>query len=191
MAGNRKTGPTPLGKVLATSAELAPDKGRIDADLWRRLVGERVAERTRVGATRNGVLTIHAVSSVWAQELSFLAPTILERLAAAGLPVKELRFRVGELGEPAPRGARAAAPKPEKLPLPPELAQRIKRLDDPLLRAAITEAAAYSLARSAAATSTHRATRAPRSAASGTDRQGRDPAPRLGEPRRTGGKRPR
>jgi hypothetical protein len=171
MTTKRKTGPTSLAAILSTSAELSPAKGRIDGERWSQLVGDRVAARTRVGSIQNGTLTVHAASAVWAQELTFLAPTILERLRGAGFTVEKLRFRVSDVGQPAPRRAAPTrgAPPPEKAPkaaLPPELLQRLARLEDPLLRAAIAEAASYSIGRADAPTSERPATRAPRPDAS-------------------------
>src|SRR4051812_12186592 len=132
MTTKRKTGPTSLAAILSTSTELSPPRGRIDGDRWLQLVGDRVAARTRVGSIHNGTLTVHAASAVWAQELTFLAPTILERLRGAGFIVERLRFRVSDAGEPAPR---RAAPKRDAPPadttratLPADLLQRIARL---------------------------------------------------------------
>jgi len=187
----RKTGPTSIGAVLATSEELSPRKGRIDRDRWRGLVGDRVAERTRVGTVRDGVLTIHAASAVWAQELTFLAPAILERLRKAGLAVHSLKFRVGDVGEPGPKQVSRRTSTPERAALPAALEQKLARVDDPLLRAAIAEAASYALARTEAPTSALRGTRAPPAAASRNAPQDRARIPQREPPRGTGGRRPR
>src|ERR1041385_1224697 len=95
-----KRGPTPVGTLLEGSGRLRAKNDRIDTGRWRTLVGDRIGERTRPGNIRDGRLTVYVASAVWAQELSLLSSTILERLVRDGLKVKELRFRVGDLGEP-------------------------------------------------------------------------------------------
>jgi hypothetical protein len=189
--GGKNTGPTPVGTLLRTSARLAARSDRIDPDRWRRIVGERVAQRTRPGSIRGGELTVHVASAVWAQELTFLSTALLEKLAAEGFSVKELRFRVGDVGEPAPKAAPAAPAAPPKAALPPELEERLRGIADPGLRAAIAEAAAYSLGRPEPATGARRASRSPRSVASGTGPPDRAPAPPPSAPKGTGGKRSR
>lgn len=189
--GGKKTEPTAVGALLRTSARLATRSDRIDPDRWRRIVGERVAHRTRPGSIRDATLTVYVASAVWAQELTFLSTALLEKLGAEGFAVKELRFRVGDIGEPAPQGGPAAAPTPPKAALPPELVERLGGISDPGLRAAIAEAAAYSLGRANPATEARRAPRAPRSGASGSDPPGRAPAPPPSAPKGTGGKRSR
>ena len=182
--------PTPVGQLLRTSRELAPKSGRLDTEQWRRIVGERVAERTRPASIQDGTLLVYVASAVWAQELTLLSPAIVERLAKAGVPATALRFRVGDIGEreakkPAPAPPPAAPPKAR---LPSDLEERLSHIGDPALRAAIAEAAAYSLGRPS---ETPRGHRAPRSGASRTDPTARaEPRP-TSAPRGTGGKRER
>jgi hypothetical protein len=151
--------------------------GRVDRDRWQRTVGERVAARTRPGQIRDGVLTIYVASAVWAQELSLLSPTILERLRRAGLAVEILRFRVGDI-EPIPE-RRQAAPAGRAVDLPGDLSERLAKIGDAGLRAKMAEAAAYSLGKPpSAATSKRQATRDPRSAARESDPTVRAKTPR-------------
>ncbi len=187
-------GLTQVGRLLAGSAELASRGDRIDHERWRRIVGERVAERTRPGKIQRGVLTVYVASSVWAQELSLLSSAMKDRLAEAGFAVNEVRFRVGDIGErvvtapSAPLPARAIP----KIALPDDLAQRLERVDDPGLRAVIAEAAAYSLGRAARAPiATPRAPRDPRSDAPKTAPSDPGSAPPLAAPKGTAGKRER
>ena len=100
------------------------------------------------GRMRGGVLTVHAASSAWAQELTFLAPEILARVQALGISVTELRFVVRPtVGVPAPNKVPVArAPKP---PLPADLEARLAGVSDPELRKAIADAASEWLARPA------------------------------------------
>jgi hypothetical protein len=72
----------------------------------------------------------------------------MARLSRTNLGVKRLRFQVKDLGPP--RGSWGSGPKetpaPPRAPLPEELLERLERVDDPELRAAIAEAASLSLA---------------------------------------------
>lgn len=186
------TEPSSVGSLLAKSPRLAPRADRVDRQRWAQLVGERVGARTRPGSIRDGTLLVYVASAVWAQELTFLAPAILERLKSAGVAVKELRFRVGEVGaEPseAPKAAPEAPPDPRKAALPADLRKKLEGIKDPALRAAIAEAAAYSLGRAARPTGERPAPRFPRSGASGTGPMDRTEPPRSAGPKGTGGKR--
>jgi hypothetical protein len=133
--------PMPLGALLGRTA-LARPRDRVDRDTWGRAVGDRVAKRTEPVTLQNGVLFVRVASSVWAQELSLLAPTIISRLRAAGAPVSSLRFQVGEVAPFEPPRARIVEPRPPR-ELPAELARRLARIDDPELRRAIEEAASH------------------------------------------------
>lgn len=141
--------PTPLAELLDDAqSETARRAGAaFTPSLWRAAVGARIAERTRVGSLVRGTLTIYAASSTWANELTFLTTDIVARLKAAGVDVHTLKFRIKDLGAPPdPKTVRRSAPKaPAKAPLPPDLLERLARVDDPELRAAIAEAAALSL----------------------------------------------
>lgn len=196
--GSRGTprGPELVGALLAdarAASARAGGPGGIDAELWRRVVGPRIGDRTAPGRLERGTLLVRVASAVWAQELSLLSDDIIGRLRAAGLVVDALRFRVERL-EARPRVAAAAAPAPPPQPLPEELEKRLARVDDPELRGAIAEAASYSLAldtrRAAGASEPKRDVPDPRSAASESDRPDRtSPAPHAGTRRRRGGHR--
>ncbi|HEX4475650.1 MAG TPA: DciA family protein [Polyangiaceae bacterium] len=188
-------GLTQVGRLLAGSSELASRGDRIDHERWRRIVGERVAERTRPGKIQCGVLTVYVASSVWAQELSLLSSAMKDRLAEAGFAVDEVRFRVGDLGERVVATPSAPPPAREtpKSALPDDLARRLERVEDPALRAVIAEAAAYSLGRRAARApiAIPRDPRDPRSAAPKTAPPDPGSAPPLAAPKGTAGKRER
>jgi Dna[CI] antecedent, DciA len=174
----RNTEPTHVGALLG-GGPLART-GHVDRERWRRIVGDRVAARTRPGQLRSGTLTIHAASAVWAQELSLLSTTIIERLKSAGVDASSLRFRVGEV-EPL-AAAPTREPDARRAPLPDELSQKLAAIGDPDLRAQMTEAAAYSLGKESkrASTSERQATRGPRSAAPGSDPTARESTRRFG-----------
>lgn len=117
------------------------------ARIWVFAVGPRVAERSRPISVEGGVLTVRVATSVWANELSLLADSILARLARAGVQARELRFRVGAIEPPAVRAeARASRKVPPPAALPSELASLISGVADKELKEAIALAARSNLA---------------------------------------------
>jgi hypothetical protein len=146
----QKRSPAPIGVLLEEARDASAQASGIviDRQRWRTAVGERIASRTEPGRLRGGVLTVHAASSAWAQELTFLAPEILARVQALGISVTELRFVVRPtVGFSGPK---KTPPKNEpKPPLPADLEARLAGVSDPELRKAIAEAASEWLARPA------------------------------------------
>jgi hypothetical protein len=119
---------------------------------WTNIVGQRIAGRTRVGRLQRGVLTVKVASSAWSNELSFLKGQLIEKLKRAGYEITDLRFRVDQIADDAVQKrnhplAKAPLPQPEDAPLPPDLLERLKSVEDPNLRAVIAEAARASLSR--------------------------------------------
>lgn len=117
---------------------------------WTRIVGARIAGRTRTGKLESGVLTVKVASSAWSNELSFLKGTLIAKLRSAGYEVSDLRFRVDQIAPDAPTQkahplARSQTPRASEPPLPPELLKRLESVEDPNLRAVIAEAARASL----------------------------------------------
>jgi hypothetical protein len=121
---------------------------------WTAAVGEEVARNAwPARIARDGTLRVHTSSSVWAFELTQLAPRILERLVA-------------ELGEQAPSGIRFAQGHLPETPTPPPPASRRETpvspallaearslaasIDGAELRERVARAAALGLARAAA-----------------------------------------
>src|SRR5258708_15387915 len=94
-SNGKRREPATVGTLLHASGRLRPKNDRIDRDRWRTLLGERIAERTRPASIHDGCLTVYVASAVWAQELTFLSPMIIERLGRDGFKVKELRLRIG------------------------------------------------------------------------------------------------
>jgi hypothetical protein len=197
--------PATLGSLLVSArTKTARASGvAVDADTWLCAVGSRIAERAQPGSAQGGVLSVNVASAVWAQELSLLSTDILHKLRRAGYEFTALRFRVAESARRA--RSQANVPSVSKAPLPNELASRLATLDDPALRSAIEDAAAFSLGlreqrqqkatrtsnaannmppAKAAATSTRRDARAPRSAERESARSGRSAAELRGAARR-------
>jgi hypothetical protein len=144
--------PTPLGDVLASTRQVTLKRSRaaVDRDTWRRAVGRRIADRTDVGSLRAGELTVYVASAAWAQELSLLTREITSVLEVTGIRVERCRFRVRpDLGRP--RSQVPAKTSKPRQPLPPDLEERLSRIDDEELRSAIAEAASLALTRLAAA----------------------------------------
>ena len=133
-----------LAALLEQSPMLGARTAHISPADWRRAVGDRLAERTMPERISEGVLSVRVPSSTWAQELSLLSHVVLERLQAAGHPVQRMRFHVHAQSHPAQ--AREVTTV-RRVDLPAPLQQSLAQLDDPELRLAIAEAAAYSLAR--------------------------------------------
>jgi hypothetical protein len=147
---NPKRSPAPIGILLEEARDASAQASGVvvDRERWHKAVGARIASRTEPGRLRSGVLTVHAASSAWAQELTFLSAEILARVQALRIPVKSLRFVVRpNVGWT----AREKAPlqREPKKPLPEELEARLRNVADPELRAAIAGAASEWLSRPA------------------------------------------
>jgi predicted nucleic acid-binding Zn ribbon protein len=98
----RRPAPRPLSLALASlTRRLEPQTpiARVQR-AWRETAGATVVEEAEPVSERAGKVTVACRSSVWAQELSMLAPDLCERLnEALGAPseapaVRELRFVV-------------------------------------------------------------------------------------------------
>lgn len=132
--------PATLGSLLSRSSQLHPAR-YVSWQSWREVVGTRVAQRSRPRALEGKTLHVTVNSSAWAQELSFLAPTIVEKLNERGHAISSLRFSVGSVE--LPTRAAEAVRHVERDALPSDLLERLKELDDPKLRELIEEAASY------------------------------------------------
>jgi len=187
----KRSDPEPLATLLlrASPDDEGPRGAPLPPRAWYDAVGDRVARRARPIRLERKVLTVRAATAVWAQELSFLAPTILKRLAALGCAVESLRFCVGPV-EPPSRAPKPLAVKsvPPPRPLPKGLSLALARIDDPTLRRTIARAATANLAwqeATATSTSTPPGARALRSAAPRNDRPDQNPPPKRVASRRT------
>ncbi len=140
--------PEGIGRVLARAGEdrFARTQSPIAPHVWVAAVGVRIAERTKPISLEGGVLLVRAATSVWANELSLLSDTLVDRLRAAGVSLRSMRFRVGPIDPPerATEVRRAKVPRP--MPIEGELARIIARIPDDELREVITQAARTNLA---------------------------------------------
>lgn len=99
----RKGQPVSIADVMA---QLLAQKGmteRIEQvgaiDEWAEVVGAQIAAVTEpLSITADGVLWVRVSTAAWMNELSLLAPTLLQRLNAVPgrTPVRQLRFRLGK-----------------------------------------------------------------------------------------------
>ena len=135
--------PSTLADLLASSSMLGARTAHISLAEWQRAVGARLAQKTLPERLSDGLLTVRVPSSAWAQELSLLSDVVAERLRAAGHGVQRMRFQVHASSQ-APERPLTTVRRAE---LPARLRESIEQVEDPELRRAIAEAAAYSLAR--------------------------------------------
>jgi len=141
--------PARLGELLVGAETFMAQKtgAAIPREEWRRLVGPKIANRTRVGRLYRGVLTVYVATSAWSSELSFLRQELVAKLRAQGREITDLKFLVDQIethGVKRPRSFKGPAPLAE---LPAELVVRLQQIDDPNLRAAIAQAARHSLSK--------------------------------------------
>jgi hypothetical protein len=116
---------------------------------WERAVPPRVSKNARPVRFSRGVLTVHAATSAWAQELDFLKESLLGSVKkhAPEANVRRIHIRVGPLPELPPRPrerTRSVPPKPVS-ELPEELARALATVAHDELRKVISSAAAVSL----------------------------------------------
>ena len=95
--------PRPLGEILDPALRRigASDQARAFG-AWSLVSGAPVASCARPSGFFNGVLTVRCVSSIWANELTYLGGEILARMdeVSPGHPVKRLRFVVEHAARP-------------------------------------------------------------------------------------------
>lgn len=151
---SRGAAPLALGEVLVGAQQFVAQQSgsAMTQDQWRRIVGERIAKNSRVGRLRNGILQVKVASSSWCSELGFLKNDLILRLQRSGHDVRDLSLRVdGAVRTSKPKRwadkavPSAELPPDEEVSLPPELEARLDLVEDQNLRAAIAEAALYSL----------------------------------------------
>lgn len=141
--------PEPLEEVLGRAGENRFAKRQLPISLarWRQAVGPRIADRTRPIALERGILIVKVATSVWANELSMLAPQIIAKLEDLELGIKSLRFRVGPLDiQEGIKEQRVYREVPPPVDLPPQLETSLEKVEDDELRNLIASAAAQNLA---------------------------------------------
>ncbi len=114
-------GPKTLRSLLAgwrPAGERAQPGGEAGAlaAAWPDAVGADVARRTRTSGYRDGTLAVITPSSAWSHQLTFLAPTIIERLRerCPGIDVRRLKFTVATGRSRALLAGAAGAADPDK-----------------------------------------------------------------------------
>lgn len=148
MRRGRKYEPIGVAHIGTLLAEAIGDSGRVRLALgvwpaWEDAVGAQIAAAARPVALRDGVLLVHVKNNVWLQELVAQRETLLRRVrkVASASIVRDLRFRVAVLParvEVRPAGGHVMAPR---APIPYEIAQAIRRIDSPRLRAVMLRVA--------------------------------------------------
>jgi predicted nucleic acid-binding Zn ribbon protein len=92
------TEPKRLADILggAVSRAFASDQARAYTT-WMKAIGPDIAAATRPRRFSRGTLTVRCESSVWANELTYLADVILAKMSEVdpGHPVRRLRFEAG------------------------------------------------------------------------------------------------
>jgi hypothetical protein len=100
---SRTAPPSPISEVLGEDSKnvASADKMRRYAiwDSWAGIVGGEVAAHARPARWQGNVLVVWVEHPTWIQELGFLKPKMMERLASElpKIPIKDIRFEVGEL----------------------------------------------------------------------------------------------
>lgn len=137
-----------LAKRLGLEAKL------LEAQLsrhWPDIAGEPIAAHTRPDSIRFKKLHLIVENSVWLQQLTFLKPTLLEKIneAAGSQIVADILFRVGEIQRANSEQANGAGEKSGRpRPTPEALAEaeaHTAQITDPELRARLTEVMAEAL----------------------------------------------
>ncbi len=141
-----------LGAILGHTKAIQPPKNVPQAPVtpidWEAAVGSRIATKAQPHRLERGVLTVRVTSAAWANELSLLADDILRQLRERGLPVEQLRFKVGKVRPHGPRRLheQKVAPPPNA-PLPEALRGSVESVEDDDLRRALVDAARKTLAK--------------------------------------------
>jgi predicted nucleic acid-binding Zn ribbon protein len=93
--------PVPLSEALArVGAEfgIAPGGAHLTLDArWDEVMGADVAAHAHLVSVRDGILTVRVDDPIWATQLRYLEPVVVERASALVGPgvVVRLRVRVG------------------------------------------------------------------------------------------------
>ena len=178
-ARKRRSEPIALGELVP--AVFGPNNSAIAVSrisaVWERVLSPRIAKNASPTRLKERVLFVETTTSAWAQEITLMAPTLLEKLRAGmpSLEVDSLRVRASAHPKRASADRRrppTVAPLAEA-ELPTALQEELARVEDDPLRDVLTRAARQSLAH-----------RSPPSGAT------KGPAPEPAEPPRSGRKRP-
>ncbi|MBP90222.1 MAG: hypothetical protein CMJ64_26525 [Planctomycetaceae bacterium] len=88
-----------VSRLLSRRGYAQVQQGADCEQAWKRVVGEKLAENSRVGRLQRGVLEIAVKNSVTLQELTFQKRKLLKQLqeSIGTEQVRDLRFRLGEI----------------------------------------------------------------------------------------------
>jgi hypothetical protein len=119
---------------------------------WPEIAGAQIGAHTRPDHIRFKKLYLYVENSVWLQQLTFLKPTLLEKIneAAGGTIVTEIVLRIGEITQeaqeknPIPDHERPSRDVPASLVA--EAAAHAEAVMDPDLRERLTAVMANALA---------------------------------------------
>lgn len=120
---------------------------------WRKIAGEQIGAHTLPDQVRFKKLFLIVENSVWAQQLAFLKPTLLERINTytGGPAITDIVFRVGVVDEahtlPPPDPHSSAIPsEPQPSPeLLQEVSAHAQGIKDPDLRDRLSKIMAQAL----------------------------------------------
>jgi predicted nucleic acid-binding Zn ribbon protein len=137
-----------LARRLGLDSKLLENRLRRD---WVSIVGEPIASNTWPDQIRYKKLYLLVHNSVWLHQLTFLKPTLIQKLnSVAGVElVTDIVLRVGELPEadhvPAPLEGLGANASPPSAALLAEISAHVTTIQDPLLRDRLAQLMAQAL----------------------------------------------
>ena len=97
-------GPQELGGVLGDIVRARGWEEQLRAarlhEAWPQIVGPQLAERSRPGRLRGGILQVVVEAPRWATQLQYMTDQLVGRVVAeTGIPVREVRVVVGDVEE--------------------------------------------------------------------------------------------
>ena len=138
-----------LARRLGLESKLLESRLRRD---WVSIVGEPIASNTWPDQIRYKKLYLLVHNSVWLHQLTFLKPTLIQKLnqVAGAEVVTDIVLKIGELPEadraPAPPEALHEATPPASDALLAEISEHVTAIQDPDLRNHLAQLMAQSLA---------------------------------------------
>jgi hypothetical protein len=86
-------------------------------DTWEEAVGPVIAAQTRAESRKKDTLNVKVSSSVWMQQLHFLRDEITQKVnrVFTSDPIKNIRFRIGDIPSPPPAKEKKEAWTPGRL----------------------------------------------------------------------------
>ena len=140
-----------LARRLGLDSKMLESRLRQD---WGAIVGEPIASNTRPDHIRYKKLYLIVRNSVWLHQLTFLKPTLLQKLNGlnGGELVTDIVFRVGEIPiasrSPALPETLGATDSPMSDTLLAEVSAHVTAIQDPLLRDQLAQLMAQALSQS-------------------------------------------